>query len=436
MSQFVVEGGRCLQGTIRPKGSKNEALQVICAALLTDRPVVLKNVPDIVDVRALLELLSTLGVDVTRTSSDAYRLDASDAALTGVDPHRLKTLMGTLRGSLMIVGPLVARFGEAYLCKPGGDKIGRRRIDVHLQGLEQLGVRFTYESADDLYTAKLKASCADRSVILEEASVTATANVLMTAARLRAKTTIYNAACEPHVQQLCQLLSRMGARIEGMGSNLLTVHGRDSLEGAEHELLPDLIEVGSFIGLAAITRSSLTIEGVHMSQLRPVLHGFQKLGIEPQIQGDDLFVDAQPDYRAARCADGSLVTLSDGIWPSFPADLLSVALVVATRISGNVLVHQRMFEGRLFFVDQLLSMGAQIVLCDPHRALVMGLGHTPRLKATSMSSPDIRAGIALLLAALAAEGTSIINGIHQIDRGYERIDERLNALGASIVRRV
>jgi UDP-N-acetylglucosamine 1-carboxyvinyltransferase len=435
---FSITGGHRLAGDIAPQGAKNEALQVLNAVLLTPEPVVLHNIPDILDVRKQLELLEALGCSVQRISPTSWRLEARNP-----DPHRLRepvcrTLAGGLRGSIMTVGPLLARFGVAYGTKPGGDKIGRRRLDTHFLGLQALGATFDFRPDDDFFSLSLPAGARLRGtyILLDEASVTGTANVLMAAVLAEGITTIFNAACEPYVQQLCHLLNRMGARIEGIGSNLLTVTGVEHLHGAEHTALADMIEVGSFIGLAAMTQSELTIRNCAVRQLGNIPTVFRRLGVEIHTLGDDLYIPAQELTVIDTFVDGSILTISDHTWPGFSPDLLSVALVVATQCRGTVLIHQKMFEARLFFVDKLIEMGAQIILCDPHRATVIGLARQHPLRGITMSSPDIRAGVALLLAALSARGTSRIHNIEQIDRGYQAIDTRLNALGAQIERRI
>lgn len=430
---FVVEGGRRLYGDIVPQGAKNEALQVISAVLLTQEPVTLSNVPDIQDVRLLIELLAGLGVAVERLDAHTYRFTARDIDLDYVLSENYLRNAGRIRGSVMLIGPLLARFGQASLPKPGGDKIGRRRLDTHLLGLEQLGAHFAFNPDRNIYTfstPRLKGTY----LLMDEISVTGTANVLMAAVLAEGTTTIYNAACEPYVQQLCRLLVSMGARIQGIGSNMLVIEGVEQLGGAEHRLLPDMIEIGSFIGLAAMTQSEITIKDARIDQLGIIPRVFERMGIQMEYRGDDLHVPAQERYEIQTFLDGSILTVYDAPWPGFTPDLMSVVLVTATQAVGSVLVHQKMFESRLFFVDKLIDMGAQIILCDPHRATVIGLGRRFQLRGIEMSSPDIRAGVALLIAALSAKGQSTIHSIHQIDRGYERIDERLNALGAKIER--
>ena len=433
MTSFRVQGGRQLRGEITPQGAKNEALQVICATLLTPEKVTLHNIPDILDVKNLIDLIASLGVQVVKLSPHSYSFTASNVNIDYLLNEDVKKRSGSLRGSLMIIGPLLARFGKGYIPRPGGDKIGRRRMDTHINGLVNLGATFDYEFTEDyykLYASKLT-GC---DLLLEEASVTGTANILMAAVLASGKTTIYHAACEPYVQQLCHMLNRMGARITGISSNLLTIEGVDHLGGCEHTLLPDMIEVGSFIGLAAMTRSELTIKNVSWENLGIIPSVFRRLGIEFEKKGDDIFIPEQTNYQVDTFIDGSILTIDDAPWPGFTPDLISVVLVVATQARGSVLIHQKMFESRLFFVDKLIDMGAQIILCDPHRATVIGQDHKIRLRSTTMTSPDIRAGVALLIAALSAEGSSIIHNIDQIDRGYEQIDVRLNALGADIQR--
>jgi UDP-N-acetylglucosamine 1-carboxyvinyltransferase len=433
MTSFRVQGGRKLRGEITPQGAKNEALQVICATLLTPEKVILHNIPDILDVKNLIDLISSLGVEVVKLSAHSWSFTASHVNIDYLLNEDVKKRSGSLRGSLMIIGPLLARFGKGYIPRPGGDKIGRRRMDTHINGLVSLGATFDYEFTEDyykLYASKLS-GC---DLLLEEASVTGTANILMAAVLATGKTTIYHAACEPYVQQLCHMLNRMGARISGISSNLLTIEGVEHLSGCEHTLLPDMIEVGSFIGLAAMTRSELTIKNVSWENLGIIPSVFRRLGIELEKRGDDIYIPAHDHYQVDTFIDGSILTIDDAPWPGFTPDLISVVLVVATQARGSVLIHQKMFESRLFFVDKLIDMGAQIILCDPHRATVIGQDHHIRLRSTTMTSPDIRAGVALLIAALSAEGTSVIHNIDQIDRGYEQIDTRLNALGADIQR--
>ncbi|MEN8202369.1 MAG: UDP-N-acetylglucosamine 1-carboxyvinyltransferase [Bacteroidota bacterium] len=433
MGKFIIEGGHRLQGEITPQGAKNEALQILCATLLTPKAITVHNLPGIKDVLLLIQLLEDLGVQVEKLSESSYRFKAQE-----VDPDYFQTdeylsQSAALRGSVMILGPLLARFGKAVLPKPGGDKIGRRRLDTHFLGFQALGATFDFDHAENFYrvnASDLKGCY----MLLDEASVTGTANIVMASVLAGGTTTIYNAACEPYIQQLCKMLVRMGANISGIGSNLLTVQGVDQLGGTEHAILPDMIEVGSFIGLAAMTCSDLTIKDVAFDQLGIIPSQFQRLGISMEQKGDDLHIPAQEHYAIETFIDGAIMTIADAPWPGLTPDLLSVILVTATQARGSVLIHQKMFESRLFFVDKLIDMGAQIILCDPHRATVIGLDHTIRLRATAMSSPDIRAGVALLIAAMSAEGTSTIHNIEQIDRGYEKIDLRLNKLGASIRR--
>lgn len=433
MTSFRVQGGRRLNGEITPQGAKNEALQVLCAVLLTSDPVVFHNVPNIRDVNKLIDLLASIGAEVEKLSEDSYKIQAKDIDLSFLDLPDFKTKASSLRGSVMIVGPMLARFGKGKIPKPGGDKIGRRRLDTHFIGLQKLGAKFNYDSKKGFYNidASELRGCY---ILLDEASVTGTANIVMAAVLAKGITTIYNAACEPYLQQLCNMLNRMGAKISGIGSNLLTIEGVEALQGTEHTLLPDMIEIGSFIGLAAMTKSSLTIKNVRADMLGLIPDVFRRLGINLEIKGDDIFIPAQEHYEIESFIDGSIMTISDAIWPGFTPDLLSVVLVVATQAKGTVLVHQKMFESRLFFVDKLIDMGAQIILCDPHRATVIGLDRRYNLKGIEMTSPDIRAGVSLLIAALSAEGTSVISAAEQIDRGYTNIDQRLNALGASIER--
>jgi UDP-N-acetylglucosamine 1-carboxyvinyltransferase len=433
MSSFKISGGKQLTGEIVPQGAKNEALQVICACLLTKDKVTLHNVPAIRDVIKLMELLKSIGVKVTDSGSSSFTFEAADINLDYLNTTDFKEKVGALRGSIMILGPLLARFGRGIVYAPGGDKIGRRRLDTHFFGLQKLGAEFTYNYTDQLFTVsakKLKGSY----MLLDEASVTGTANIVMAAVLAKGSTTIFNAACEPYLYQLCNMLSRMGAKIQGIGSNLLTIEGVTSLKGCEHTLLSDMIEVGSFIGLAAMTRSAITIKNVNYQQLGLIPDVFRRLGIDIIRQGDDIFVPQKDVYELETFMDGSIMTIADAPWPGFTPDLISIVLVVATQARGSVLIHQKMFESRLFFVDKLIDMGAKIILCDPHRATVIGLDRQYPLRGLRMSSPDIRAGVALLIAALSAEGTSIIDNIEQIDRGYQEIDLRLRNLGADIQR--
>lgn len=433
MSSFVIEGGYRLAGEITPQGAKNEALQVICATLLTSAKVEISNVPDILDVNNLIQLLRDMRVKVERLSSDTYRFQADDVDLDYLYSEEFLRKSSSLRGSVMIVGPLVTRFGVALIPKPGGDKIGRRRLDTHFVGIQKLGAEFKYDSEKQLY--EIKASRLHGTyMLLDEASVTGTANILMAAVLAKGVTTIYNAACEPYLQQLCGMLNAMGAKISGVGSNLLTIEGVEALGGAEHTILPDMIEVGSFIGMAAMTASDITIKHTGYDKLGIIPESFRRLGITVEQQGDDIHIPTHESYEIDTFIDGSIMTISDAPWPGLTPDLLSVFLVVATQAVGSVLIHQKMFESRLFFVDKLIDMGAQIILCDPHRATVIGLGNRFKLRGATMVSPDIRAGIALLIAAMSAEGTSRIHNIDQIDRGYQDIDKRLNQLGARITR--
>ncbi len=434
MGIFKIEGGHQLKGKIQPQGAKNEALQILCAVLLTPEKVTIHNIPDIVDVNKLIELLKKLGVKIEKLGANSYSFQADEVNLKYLESEAFKEDGRGLRGSIMIVGPLLARFGKGYIPKPGGDKIGRRRLDTHFEGFINLGAKFRYNREDYFYGVE-----ADKLVgtymLLDEASVTGTANIVMAAVLAEGKTTIYNAACEPYLQQLCKMLNRMGANIQGIGSNMLIIEGVDTLGGTEHTMLPDMIEIGSWIGLAAMTRSELTITNVSWDDLGQIPNVFRKLGITVERQGDDIHIPAHVDgYEIQNYIDGSILTVSDAPWPGFTPDLLSIILVVATQARGSVLVHQKMFESRLFFVDKLIDMGAKIILCDPHRATVIGHDFKSTLKATTMTSPDIRAGVSLLIAALSAKGTSVIHNIEQIDRGYENIDERLRAIGAKIER--
>lgn len=436
MSSFVIEGGHKLSGVIRPQGAKNEALQVISAVLLTDEEVTISNIPEILDIRNLIILLEGMGVKVTRKEKGCYVFKADEIDTDYVRSDDFVRKCAALRGSLMVVGPILARFGSAYFPKPGGDKIGRRRVDTHILGLMNLGAGLEYDNDKKAFYLHVPEGqrLKGKYMLLDEASVTGTANILMAATLAEGTTTIYNAACEPYIQQLCRLLVSMGAKIEGIGSNLLTVTGVEKLQGAVHTLLPDMIEVGSFIGMAAITRSSITIKDVSYDNLGIIPECFRRLGIGLEQRGDDIFIPEQESYVIESFLDGSILTIADAPWPGLTPDLLSVMLVVATQCKGSVLIHQKMFESRLFFVDRLIDMGAQIILCDPHRAVVIGHDHKFTLRANNMLSPDIRAGIAMLIAAMSAKGTSVIGNIEQIDRGYEDIDIRLNALGAHISR--
>ncbi len=433
MSSFIIEGGRKLSGEIIPQGAKNEALQILCAVLLSAEKITIYNLPDIVDINILIDLLSDLGVKIQKLSPNSYTFQSDEINLDYLTSDEFKTKGTRIRGSIMIVGPLLARFGKGYIPKPGGDKIGRRRLDTHFIGFERLGAKFEYDSKESFYrvtTDGLKGTY----MLMDEASVTGTANIVMTAVMAEGTTTIYNAACEPYLQQLCKMLNRMGANISGIGSNLLTIEGVKELKGCEHTILPDMIEIGSFIGLAAMTQSELTIKNVQYDELGIIPSVFQKLGIKLERRGDDIYIPSQESYEIENFIDGSILTISDAPWPGFTPDLLSIILVVATQARGSVLIHQKMFESRLFFTDKLIDMGAQIILCDPHRASVIGLDRKSALRATRMTSPDIRAGVSLLIAALSADGTSVIDNINQIDRGYQNIDERLNKLGANIKR--
>lgn len=433
MGKFVIEGGRSLNGEITPQGAKNEALQILCATLLTSDRISIHNLPRILDVLLLIQLLRDLGVEVEELGSNSYAFQAKEVDMEYFQTEAYVRQSAALRGSVMILGPLLARFGKAVLPKPGGDKIGRRRLDTHFLGFQALGAKFDFNHADNFY--QVNASRLEGSYIhLDEASVTGTANIIMASVLARGTTTIYNAACEPYIQQLCRMLVRMGAKISGISSNLLSIEGVDALGGTDHTILPDMIEVGSFIGMAAMTRSELTIKDVAVDQLGIIPASFRRLGITIEQQGDHLHIPAQDHYTIETFIDGAIMTIADAPWPGLTPDLLSVILVTAAQAKGSVLIHQKMFESRLFFVDKLIDMGAQIILCDPHRATVIGLDHSIRLRSTTMSSPDIRAGVALLIAAMSAEGTSTIYNIEQIDRGYQEIDARLNRLGASIRR--
>ena len=430
---FQIRGGKQLHGEIIPQGAKNEALQILCAVLLTDDEVRVKNIPDIHDVNRLIEILGDFGVKITQNGKGDFTLKADKVNFDYIKSSEFKKEGARLRGSIMLLGPMLARFGEAYMPTPGGDKIGRRRLDTHFQGFVELGAEFSYDENEYFYSLKTK-GLKGKFILLEEASVTGTANIVMAAVLAEGKTRIYNAACEPYLQQLCKMLNRMGAKISGIGSNLLTIEGVSHLHGTEHSMLPDMVEIGSWIGLAAMTKSRITIKNVHWNQLGVIPDTFRKLGIELDQSNDDIIIPAQEHYKIQKFIDGSILTVSDAPWPGFTPDLLSIILVVATQAKGTVLVHQKMFESRLFFVDKLIDMGAQIILCDPHRATVVGLNHETPLRGTVMTSPDIRAGNALLIAALSAEGKSLIHNIEQIDRGYENIDGRLRALGADIER--
>lgn len=433
MATFHIEGGKKLKGTLQPQGAKNEALQIICATLLSPEAITITNIPEIRDVLKLIELLGELGVKTERLAKGSYRFQADNVNLDYLQSERFAQQAISLRGSIMIVGPLLARFGQAYIPQPGGDKIGRRRLDTHFVGLQKLGAEFKFDAEKHFYSVEAT-KLAGAYMLLDEASVTGTANILMAAVLAEGTTTIYNAACEPYLQQLSKMLVSMGAKITGIGSNLLNIEGVSSLKGCEHRILPDMIEVGSFIGLAAMTGSEITIPNAGIAHLGIIPDSFKRLGIKMEIIGDDIHIPAQDEYEIETFIDGSIMTIADAPWPGLTPDLLSIFLVVATQAKGSVLIHQKMFESRLFFVDKLIDMGAQIILCDPHRATVIGLNKKVQLRGTTMTSPDIRAGVALLIAALSAQGNSKISNIEQIDRGYEQIDSRLNAIGASIKR--
>ena len=433
MASFVIEGGHRLSGDIYPQGAKNEVLQIICATLRSAEEVIVQNIPDILDVNNLIQLMRDMGVSVSKKGIDTYSFQAANIDFAYLESDAFLKKCSSLRGSVMLVGPMVARFGKAMISKPGGDKIGRRRLDTHFIGIQNLGADFVYNEERGIYEISAK-QLHGSYMLLDEASVTGTANIVMAAVLARGKTTIYNAACEPYVQQLCRMLNRMGAKIEGIASNLLTIEGVDELHGTEHTILPDMIEVGSFIGMAAMTRSELTIKNVSYENLGIIPDSFRRLGIKMEQRGDDIYVPSQETYQIESFIDGSIMTIADAPWPGLTPDLLSVLLVVATQAKGSVLIHQKMFESRLFFVDKLIDMGAQIILCDPHRAVVIGHDHGFKLRGGNMTSPDIRAGIALLIAAMSADGISRIHNIEQIDRGYQNIEGRLNALGARITR--
>jgi UDP-N-acetylglucosamine 1-carboxyvinyltransferase len=434
MSSFEVIGGKQLKGSITPQGAKNEALQILSAVVLTKQPVTISNIPDILDVNLLIELLKEMGVQVNRINQDTYQFQANDIDVGYLASEKFRQKSGRLRGSVMLAGPLLARFKKAFIPKPGGDKIGRRRLDTHIIGFQKLGAHYAYDETIGCFTLTTKAlqGCY---MLLDEPSVTGTANIVMAAVLAEGTTTIYNAACEPYLQQLCNMLNRMGAKISGIGSNLLVIEGVEALGGTDHRLLPDMIEIGSFIGLAAMTKSEITIKNAGVQHLGIIPEKFQQLGIQFDIQGDDIYIPSQESYTIQTFMDGGILTISDHPWPGFTPDLLSIVLVVATQAIGSVLIHQKMFESRLFFTDKLIDMGAQIILCDPHRATVIGLGRKNTLRGITMSSPDIRAGQALLIAALSAEGKSTIQNIEQIDRGYQFIDQRLQSLGAEIIRK-
>ena len=434
MKTFKIEGGHQLKGAIQPQGAKNEALQILCAVILSPEKITIHNIPDIIDVNKLIDLLGKLGVKIEKLAKGSYSFQADEINLEYLETEAFKVDGRGLRGSIMIVGPLLARFGKGYIPKPGGDKIGRRRLDTHFEGFIKLGASFRYNREDHFYGVEAK-ELKGTYMLLDEASVTGTANIVMAAVLATGTTTIYNAACEPYLQQLCKMLNRMGAKISGIGSNMLTIEGVKTLGGTEHSMLPDMIEIGSWIGLAAMTKSELTIKNVSWDDLGVIPNVFRKLGITIERKGDDIFIPAHTDgYEIQNYIDGSILTISDAPWPGFTPDLLSIILVVATQARGSVLIHQKMFESRLFFVDKLIDMGAKIILCDPHRASVIGHDFKSSLKATTMTSPDIRAGVSLLIAALSAKGTSTIHNIEQIDRGYENIDDRLRAIGAKIER--
>ena len=433
MSSFVIEGGRRLKGEIEPQGAKNEALQILCAVLLSPEKITIHNLPNIVDINILIDLLRDLGVKIEQLSESTYTFQSDEINLDYLTSDEFKIKGTRIRGSIMIVGPLLARFGKGYIPRPGGDKIGRRRLDTHFLGFQRLGAEFNYDANEGFFKVTTKGLKGTK-MLLDEASVTGTANIVMTAVMAEGTTTIYNAACEPYLQQLCKMLNSMGANIKGIGSNLLTIEGVSFLKGCVHTILPDMIEIGSFIGLAAITKSEITIKNVAYDELGVIPSVFAKLGIKIKRKGDDIFIPSHENYEIQSFIDGSILTISDAPWPGLTPDLLSIILVVASQAKGSVLIHQKMFESRLFFVDKLIDMGAQIILCDPHRATVIGLNHQFKFKPTKMTSPDIRAGVSLLLAALAADGESTIENVEQIDRGYQNIDARLNAIGAQITR--
>ena len=433
MATFKVQGGNKLSGEIIPQGAKNEALQILCAVLLTSEKVIIENIPNIRDVNILINLLEDLEVKVKKIDANTYSFQADKVNVDYLTSEDYKKKSSSIRGSIMMIGPLLARFGKGFIPRPGGDKIGRRRLDTHFNGFKKLGANFNYDSKEEFYRVS-SSGLKGAYMLLEEASVTGTANIIMTAVLASGKTTIYNAACEPYLQQLCKMLNSMGAKITGVGSNLINIEGVESLSGCTHKILPDMIEIGSFIGLAAITKSEITIKNVSYENLGIIPSIFKKLGIKIERQGDNIYIPSQENYTVENFIDGSILTISDAPWPGFTPDLLSIILVVASQANGSVLIHQKMFESRLFFVDKLIDMGAQIILCDPHRATVIGLNQNSKFKATTMVSPDIRAGVSLLIAALAADGESTIHNVEQIDRGYQDIDSRLNALGAKITR--
>ena len=433
MATFKVQGGNKLSGEIIPQGAKNEALQILCAVLLTSDKIIIENIPNIRDVNILINLLEDLEVKVNKINPNTYSFQSDEVNIDYLTSDDYKKKSSSIRGSIMMIGPLLARFGKGFIPRPGGDKIGRRRLDTHFNGFKKLGANFDYDSKEEFYRVS-SSGLKGAYMLLEEASVTGTANIIMTAVLASGKTTIYNAACEPYLQQLCKMLNSMGAKISGVGSNLINIEGVKGLTGCTHKILPDMIEIGSFIGLAAITKSEITIKNVSYENLGIIPSVFKKLGIKIERQGDDIYVPSQENYTVENFIDGSILTISDAPWPGFTPDLLSIILVVASQANGSVLIHQKMFESRLFFVDKLIDMGAQIILCDPHRATVIGLNQNSKFKATTMVSPDIRAGVSLLIAALAADGESTIHNVEQIDRGYQNIDSRLNALGAKITR--
>lgn len=433
MGTFKIEGGHRLKGELKPQGAKNEALQILCAVLLTEEEVIIENIPNIRDVNKLIDLLRDLGVKVNQKTEDTYSFKADDVNLEYLISPEFKAKGGGLRGSIMLVGPLLSRFGKGYIPRPGGDKIGRRRLDTHFIGFQKLGAKFDYDSEQQFYRVEAS-NLQGTYMLLDEASVTGTANIVMAAALAKGTTTIYNAACEPYLQQLCKMINAMGGKISGVGSNLLSIEGVESLGGTTHRMLPDMIEIGSFIGMAAMTRSEITIKDVAYRELGMIPTTFERLGINMELRGDDLYIAGQDSYEIESFIDGSILTIADSPWPGLTPDLLSIILVVAAQAKGTVLVHQKMFESRLFFVDKLIDMGAKIILCDPHRATVIGMNHETPLKGIEMTSPDIRAGVSLLIAALSASGTSTIHNIEQIDRGYQNIDTRLKAIGAKIER--
>jgi UDP-N-acetylglucosamine 1-carboxyvinyltransferase len=433
MASFIIEGGHRLKGDIHPQGAKNEVLQIVCATLLTSEEVIVDNIPDILDSNNLIQLMRDMGVKVQKLAVDKYSFQADNVDLAYLESDEFLKKCSSLRGSVMLVGPLLGRFGKAMISKPGGDKIGRRRLDTHFVGIQKLGAQFNYDAARGVYSITAD-KLTGTYMLLDEASVTGTANIVMAAVMAEGKTTIYNAACEPYLQQLCKMLNKMGARISGIESNLLTIEGVKELHGTSHTVLPDMIEVGSFIGMAAMTQSEVTIKNVSYRNLGIIPDAFRRLGIQLEQRGDDIFIPQQESYQIESFLDGSIMTIADAPWPGLTPDLLSVLLVVATQAKGSVLIHQKMFESRLFFVDKLIDMGAQIILCDPHRAVVIGHDHQFRLRGGNMTSPDIRAGIAMLIAAMSADGISRIHNIEQIDRGYQNIEGRLNALGARITR--